>query len=659
MSPLLASYRRVRAVALLVCAVSNAACGLNADQASQDPATEWSAYGADLAGTRYSSLAQIDRTNVARLGIAWTARTGDWSHEKDGMTGPAESCARCHREDYKFESTPIHAGGRLYLSTPFNRVLALDPATGKILWRHDPRIDATLSRNEGLTSRGVAHWRNARADGACAQRIFFATIDARLLALDAVNGQPCADFGDAGTVQLDVDVGRVERGQYGVTSPPIIVGDLVIVGSSMGDNRRVDMERGAVRAFDARTGKRRWSWDPIPRSPADPSWKEWTPAAARRTGAANAWAPLSADPARDLVFVPTGSAAPDFYGGERPGSNRFANSVAALRASTGKLVWHFQVVHHDLWDYDMASQPSLVSLSRNGAQVPAVVAATKTGFIFFLNPDSGVPIFPVEERSVPPSPVPGERASETQPFPTWPGPLHPLGMSEADLWGATPSDLEACRAMFRTMRSSGFFDPPSLEGTIEYPGYAGGFNWGGVAFDRERGLLIVNQMRLPVWVRLAKRASAGEGNQLGTPYTMSRGVFVAPSGLPCVKPPWGVLMAIDLASGERRWEVPLGQLPGTEGVPAAAGWGSLTLGGPMVTAGGLIFIASTGDQHLRAFDSDTGRELWKFKLPAGAPATPMTYRVNGRQYVVVTAGGHSRMGAAMGDYVVAFALGSE
>jgi quinoprotein glucose dehydrogenase len=627
------------------------------DPPAEAPSPEWSSYGGDPGGSRYSPLAQIDRGNVARLAVAWTARTGDWSHGKTQMEGPATSCARCHRDDYKFEATPIIVDSTLYLSTPFNRVVALDPGSGAVRWRHDPQVELNQDRNEGLVSRGVAFWRDpTRPDTSCGRRVLFGTIDARLLALDALDGRPCADFGPGGTVRLDQDVGTVQVGQYGVTSPPVVVGDVVVVGSSMGDNRRVDMERGVVRAYDVRTGAKRWAWDPIPRSAADPAYAEWSPEAAAKTGGANAWAPLSVDVRRGLVFVPTGSAAPDFYGGERPGSNRYANSVVALEAATGKVVWHFQVIHHDLWDYDVSAQPSLISVPLGGRRHDAVVAATKMGFIHLLDRDTGEPLFPVEERPVPASSVPGERAWPTQPHPTKPKPLHPLGMTEGDLWGATPADLEACRTTFRRMSSAAAFAPPSLEGIIQFPGFGGGINWGGVAWDRDRGLLLVNHLRLPMWVRLTPRERPDRGNQLGTPYTMSRGPFVAPSGLPCVKPPWGLLSAIDLATGELRWERPLGQMPGTDRIPGSDGWGSVTFGGPMVTAGGLVFIASTGDQHLRAFDVETGAELWKAKLPAGGIATPMTYQLGGKQYVVIAAGGHSKTGTDLGDYLVAFAL---
>jgi len=638
-----------------------ASCYERAQAQPQQPATSpgWASYGADPGGTRYSPLAQIDRTNVTQLEVAWTYRTGDATHE-DGSEGTPEGCGRCHRGASKFEATPILAAGRLYLSTPLNRVIALDPTSGAEVWRHDPKIDLDIERNEGFVSRGVAFWEDAGDPRAtCGRRIFFGTVDARLLALDAGSGSPCTGFGDGGTVRLDLDVGRVQVGQYGVTSPPAVVGDVVVVGSSMGDNRRVDMEHGTVRAYDASSGELRWSWDPIPRSSDNPVWGEWTAEAAAKTGAANAWAPLSADPDRDLVFVPTGSAAPDFYGGERPGDNRYANSVVALRASTGEVVWSFQIVHHDLWDYDVASQPSLITVPRDGSDVPAVVVPTKVGHLFFLNRETGEPLFRVHERRVPGSTVEGEVASPTQPFPARPAPLHPHRLREDDIWGATDEDRAACLAQFRQLRNDGIFTPPSLEGTLMFPGFGGGMNWGGAAFDPERQLVVVNTLRLAMWVRLRPREPGSDrGNQLGTPYSMSRGMLISPSGLPCNAPPWGTLAAVDVRTGALRWDVPLGRVPALRDVPESAAWGSLNLGGPMVTAGGLVFVGAAQDDYLRAFDIETGREVWKGSLPAGGQATPMTYTVGGQQYVVIAAGGNSNVGTTFGDYVVAFRLRS-
>lgn len=618
---------------------------------------DWPNYGRDAGGSRFSPLSQIHAGNVGDLEVAWTYRTGDMSHD-DGSEGSLEGCGRCHTGESKFETTPILAGGRLFLGTPLNRAIALDPGSGAELWRFDPHIKTDIERNEGFVSRGVAYWRDGGgAEGPCVERVFLGTVDARLYALDAATGAPCADFADEGLVRLDQGVGDVQEGQYGLTSPAAIVGDVVVVGSSMGDNRRVDMERGIVRGYHARTGELLWAWDPIPRSPDDPAYETWTPEAAAVTGGGNAWAPLSADPLRDLVFVPTGSAAPDYYGGQRRGSNLYTNSVVALRASTGEVVWHYQVVHHDLWDYDVASQPTLTTVRRDDRDVPAVVVATKTGFVFVLHRETGEPLFPVEERPVPASTVPGEEAWPTQPFPLRPPPLHPLSLSPDEAWGPTPQDVAACREQLEGMTFEGVFTPPGLERTLLYPGFGGGVNWGGVAVDAARGVMVTNVARLPMWVQLLPRPEGATwGNQLGTPYSMNRGQVSGPAGMPCNPPPFGNLVAVDLGSGEVLWQTPLGMNPELADVPEARGWGSIGLGGPIVTGGGLVFIGAARDDFLRAYDVTSGRELWRGALPAGGQATPMTYEHGGRQYVVIAAGGHGNLGTTPGDYVVAFAL---
>ncbi len=628
-----------------------------AEPASSVADAEWPHYGRDAGGTRFSPLTQINTNNVADLKVAWTFSTGDFSHD-DGSEGPQESCGNCHTGESKFETTPILVDDRLFVSTPLNRVIALDPGTGTELWRFDPVVKTDIDRNEGFISRGVSYWRGDGDTGPCAARVYLGTIDARLFALDAETGEPCQDFGDAGLVRLDVGVGDVQEGQYGMTSPAAVLGDIVVLGSSMGDNRRVDMERGIVRGYDARTGEMLWSWDPIPRDPTDPAYETWTPEAAAITGGGNAWAPLSADPARGLVFVPTGSAAPDFYGGERLGSNLYTNSVVALQASTGEVVWHYQVVHHDLWDYDVAAQPTLTTVRRDGQDVPAVIVATKMGWVFVLHRDTGEPLFEVEERPVPASTVPGEEAWPTQPFPLVPPPLHPLSLTPEEAWGPTPEDQAACLTLLEGMTFEGMFTPPGLEQTLMYPGFGGGINWGGVAVDRETGVMITNVARIPMWVQLVPRGE-GEtwGNQIGTPYHMNRGQVGSPSGLPCNPPTFGNLVAVDLESGEVLWESPLGVHPELAQVPEAAEWGSIGLGGPIVTGGGLVFIGASRDDFLRAYDLGSGAEVWKGPLPAGGQATPMTYEYQGTQYVVIAAGGHGSLGTTPGDYVVAFALG--
>ena len=624
---------------------------------------DWPQYGRNQEGTRYTPLNQINRDNVAYLEKAWEYHTGDFSDGSDG------------RPETTFQATPILVDGVLYLATVYGRVIALNPETGAEIWTYDPGIDATVDRGE-FANRGVTYWRAANAVQGrdCERRIFVATVDARLIALDAVRGTPCPDFGEAGQVDLSrgVDLGKYQADtrEYGVTSPPVVIGDLVVVGSAIGDNRAATQERGIVRAFDTRTGAMRWLWDPIPREPADPAFQTWTHESARRTGAANVWAQLSVDAARDLVFVPTSSPSPDYYGGERLGSNSYADSVVALRGSTGKLVWDYQIVHHNIWDYDLPAQPSLITVRKDGRDIPAVAQATKMGFLFLLNRETGEPIFPVKERPVPQSDVPGEQSWPTQPFPTKPQPLAPTTLSSDDAWGLSPLDQGKCRKLIERYRNDGIFTPSSLGGTIQYPGVIGGTNWGSVAFEPQRGWVILNMSHLPSLTGLipretlkAGKADVPDGADIsqmqGTPYGLYRGPgLFSPLDLPCTKPPWGTLLAVDTATGDVKWEVPLGTVRDLAPVPLPMRWGTPNLGGPILTQNGLIFIGAAMDNYLRAFDLETGKELWKGRLPAGGQATPMTYRLeeNGRQFVVIAAGGHGRLGTDIGDSVVAFAL---
>jgi len=622
---------------------------------------EWPAYGRDAGGSRFSPLAQITRDNVAQLEVAWSYHTGE-----------AADAARLQPKNATLETTPILVDGTLYFCTSFTRVVALDPETGAERWTFDPGIDRAARRGD-LACRGVSHWRDDAADPAarCAARIFFGTGDGELIALDARTGLPCADFGQGGRVDLKRSLrGTLKPGNYTITSPPAIVGAVVVIGSAIGDNQRSDEASGVVRGFDARSGAQRWSWDPVPQDPADPAFATWENDSARRTGAANAWSILSADPERGLVFVPTGSASPDFFGGERKGDNLYANSVVALRADNGERVWHFQTTHHDLWDYDVPAQPTLVTVKREGRAVPAVVQATKMGLLFVLDRETGAPLFPVEERPVPQSDVPGERTSPTQPFPLLPPPLVPHTLTPADAWGLTPWDRGVCRERIAQLRSDGIYTPPSVRGTIIYPGNAGGTNWGSVAFDPGRGLVVVNTSNLPTVVRLVPRGEFDDvrranpnkevSPQAGTPFGMQREFdrLLSPLGLPCNAPPWGTLAAVDLGSGAIRWQVPLGTVRDIAPVPLPLRLGVPNMGGPIVTGAGLVFIAAAMDDYLRAFDVDSGEELWKGRLPAGGQATPMTYqlRPEGKQFVVIAAGGHGRMGTTPGDQIVAFTL---
>jgi len=607
-------------------------------QSGQD--SGWPNYGNDPGGMRYSSSRQIDRTNVTRLQLAWTYRTGAMEQETE------------LRRKAAFEATPILIENKLFLSTPYNHVIALNPQTGSRLWEYDAHVNLVQNRSE-VTSRGVSAWQdlNEKAGRRCRLRIFLGTLDGRLIGLDGGTGKPCLAFGSKGEVDLTKDVALAPewQGGYEVTSAPAIYKDLVIVGSSIADNWKVDTERGIVRAFDVRTGKMRWSWNPSP----------WADHTKPRTGGSNAWSTLSVDLANNMVFVPTGSAGPDYYGGIRKGDNKWANSVVALRASTGEFVWGFQVVHHDLWDYDVAAQPLLFAW-KDGT--PAVAINTKMGHVFVLNRLTGVPLVPVEERPVPQTDIPGEQSWPTQPFSTIS--LVPEGFSSSDAWGRTPNDINWCKGKIKASRSDGVFTPPSLQGTIVFPGNVGGVNWGSATYDPQRHLLVTNTNRLVAWVKLIPREKFdaetnkqqdnriyGEfGEQKGAPYGLYRTFLFSPSGLPCNAPPWGTTKAVDLYSGKQVWDAPLGTLvPGEQ-------TGSINLGGPMATAGGLVFTSAATDLYLRAFDIGSGRELWKYQLPAGGQATPMTYVLKGKQYVVIAAGGHGKLGTKLGDYVLAFTL---
>lgn len=641
--------------AVLACATSRSAPPV-ADVV--DDNLQWPAYGGDEGGSRYSEHRQIARENVAQLAIAWQYRTGELG----------KNFARADK--LTFEATPILVNGLLYLSTATNIVIALDPATGKQRWRFDPLVPRDVNYAEA-TSRGVSSWMDQAAPPAtlCAHRIFIGTLDARLIALDGLSGKPCAQFGNGGQVDLSAGVRMRVKGQYLVTSPPAIYQDLVIVGSAIGDNRAVEVERGVVRAFDARTGALRWSFDPIPKDAAEAAKRGWTAASAAKTGGANAWTVFSVDSVRGLVFVPTGAPSPDFYGGERPGDNAFANSLVALRARDGTVAWSRQLVHHDLWDYDLASQPVLVELERDGKSIAAVVQPTKMGTLFVLDRETGEPVNDIVERAVPASSVAGEVSAPTQPFTTTPALASHAAITPDKAWGLTFYDRGKCRKLIRSLHSEGIFTPPTTQGSIQSPGYAGGINWGSAAYDSSRQVVVTAVNHLPTVARLAPRAQTraaqplaasiplDRADQTGTPYRLERGPLFSPFGLPCTAPPWGTLAAVDLQRNLVLWQVPLGSTADfTPWFVPSRTIGMPNLGGPIVTASGLVFIGAATDNYLRAFDIATGRELWKGRLPAGGQATPMTYFVNGKQYVAIAAGGHGALGTTRGDYVVAFAL---
>jgi quinoprotein glucose dehydrogenase len=649
----------------LLVGIALAACGVACSDECAAPAvggadTEWPSYGNDPGGTRFVAVGDITRENVACLEPAWTFHTGDLPASRGR-----------HRSRLASEVTPILADGSLYLCTPYNRVIALDPETGTARWTFDPEIDLSGHYGNQLVCRGVSAWLDPEAPrgAVCRRRILTATNDARLFALDAATGRPCADFGNGGSIDLNPGVGLQEwRGEYQITSPPAVSRDAVIVGAAVSDNQRTNAPSGVVRAYDARSGALRWAWDLRP--PDFVATPDNTSAEGYALATPNAWAPMAVDVERDLVFVPTGNPAPDYYRGDS-NIDHYGSSVVALRASSGEVVWRFQTVHRDLWDFDVPAQPTLFTLRKGGAEIPALVQATKMGLLFVLNRETGEPLFPVEERAVPQLEVPGEKLSPTQPFPVKPPPLsrHSLSLDEA--FGFTPWDRRACRRQLEALRFEGIYTPPTLEGTLMVPGNAGGSNWGGVAVDEARQRLVANTQDLAFAVRLIPREGfdidqareRGEDAEYapmrGTPFAMQRTMLMSPLGVPCMPPPWGRLAAVDLASGEISWQVTLGTIRDLTPIPLPIELGTPTLGGPLLTESGLVFIGATVDYYLRAFDAQTGEEMWKGRLPTAAFATPMSYRAGGRQYVVVAAMGYGRGGIPVDDTLIAFALPRE
>jgi quinoprotein glucose dehydrogenase len=615
---------------------------------AQQKFSGWNAYGGDAGGTRYSSLTQINESNVHTLKPAWTFRTGELETYKG--TNAIEKAA--------FEATPILIDNTLYFSTPSCRVFALDPSTGKQKWMYDPKLNLKNFYSE-ITTRGVSAWPSSTIKNKkVKRRIFIGALDGRLIALDAAAGKPVNTFGKNGVVDLREGLGD----DVSITSPPAVIGNIVIAGSSMADNYKSVFARGVVRAYDAVTGKEMWRWDPLESDTA------------RKSGAANAWSVISVDEERNLVFIPTGCSSPDYYGGNRLGDNLYANSIVALNASTGKMVWHFQVVHHDIWDYDIASQPMLIDIIRDSRKIPAVAVGTKMGHIFVLDRATGQPLFPVEERDVPVSDIKGEQSSRTQPFPVLPRPLGLQKVSVDDAWGPTSELKKQAEEKIRRYINKGTFTPASLQGTLVTPGNVGGIHWGGMCFDPGKQVLYTNINWLASIIRLIPREDLDADNkkndkksmrsetgmQTGTPYVMKRDYLFEivdnNNWFVQTTPPWGTLNAIDLSTGKDKWQVPVGFMMDTTKYPEAKKWGSLNFGGAIVTAGNLVFVAATRDSYFRAFHAETGELLWESLLPAGGQATPMTYAANGKQYVVIAAGGHGKFLTKMGDYIVAYAL---
>lgn len=606
----------------------------------------WTQYGGDKGGNRFVAADQITVDNVSNLKIAWTHRSGTLEGRSEAALGRAA-----------LQATPILVEDSLIYCTQFNEVIALDPGTGSEKWRFDPEVPTDVRPANQYTCRGVSYWMDSKAEkGAqCQSRIFTGTVDARIIALDAKTGKPCSGFAEAGTKRIRPSISLRWPGEFQITSAPAIVGDIVVTGTSIGDNLRTDAPKGTVFAFDARTGETLWTFDPLSGS------------SNIRGGHSNVWSTISVDEERDLVFLPTSSASPDYFGGNRPGDNRYANSVVALNASTGTVVWHFQTVHHDVWDYDLPAQPGLYQVQRDGKRHDVVAQVTKTGLVFVLDRETGEPFLPIEERSVPQDGARGDKLSPTQPFPVNTPPLVPNRLDPADAFGITLWDKMACSSQLNKLRADGLFTPPvDGTGTLAYPFTGGGANWGSAAFDPTHNLLVINMNNVAQEIRLhpaiEDREMATEISEAdefapmeGAPFGMSRKPVLSPFGLPCSPPPWGVLAGVDLSNGKIVWRKPIGT---TEDLAngLALNLGTPNFGGPMTTAGGLTFIGATMDDYIRAFATATGKELWKGRLPAGGQATPMSYVWKDKQYVVIAAGGHARAGTRLGDHIVAFAL---
>lgn len=630
------------------------------------PDGDWPAYGRNQEGQRYSPLKQINADNVHQLKEAWSFQTGDVKMPND----PGEITN---------EVTPIKVGDTLYLCSAHQRLFALDAATGKEKWHFDPQLNTNPSFQH-VTCRGVSY-HEARAETAspdvvadCPRRIILPVNDGRLFALNADNGKLCETFANKGILNLQTNQPVTTPGMYEPTSPPIVTDKVIVVAGAVTDNYSTREPSGVIRGFDVNTGDLLWAFDPGAKDPnAIPADEHHF-----TLNSPNSWAPAAYDAKLDLVYLPMGVSTPDIWGGNRtPEQERYASSILALNASTGKLAWSYQTVHHDLWDMDMPSQPTLADITdKNGNVVPVIYAPAKTGNIFVLDRRDGKLVVPAPEKSVPQGPAKGDRLSPTQPFsdlsfrPT-------KDLSGADMWGATMFDQLVCRVMFHQMRYEGIFTPPSEQGTLVFPGNLGMFEWGGISVDQNRQVAIANPIALPFVSKLMPRgpdnpmepsdpphAASGQETgiqpQYGVPYGVTLNPFLSPFGLPCKQPAWGYISALDLKTNEVVWKKRIGtprdSLPFSLPFPLPFNLGMPMLGGPISTAGNVLFIGATADNYLRAYNMTNGEKLWEGRLPAGGQATPMTYEVNGKQYVVISAGGHGSFGTKMGDYIVAFAL---
>ena len=614
-------------------------------------APDWLYYGGDQGGRHYSEADQINRSNVDRLEVAWVFQSGDMERYGEEMGNTST------------QSTPIllpeAAGESLVYCTPFNQVIALDPADGSSRWSFDPKIDRGGDRPFRCRGVSYAEERRAAAGDACRHRLYMSTHDRSLWAIDATTGKPCNGFGEGGKVLLYGDQGLVP-GEVSNSSAPVVAAGIVVTGSTVIDFVRATTPRGTVMAFDSYNGKPQWQFDPLVGYP--------------NSGSANVWAPISVDVENELLYLPTSAASPDYYGVDRPGDGLYANSVVALDLHSGEVRWHFQHVRHDLWDYDTPAQPILFDWRKDGEVIPALAQLTKQGFVFVFNRLTGAPLWEITEQPVPPSQIPGERSAATQPKPIAPPQLLNPFLMPSDAWGLTPWDRGNCARQLAELENLGLFTPNSEQLTLMFPGSLGGPNWGGGALLGETGILLVNVNNVAFTGQLIPSAgNAGSDSEKqdhpaaghrmrvtmkGTPYDIEIGSLQSPLGIPCNPPPWGKLVAVDLFKGTIAWETALGSVHemGPVSAPFHIEWGTPNLGGGIATAGGLFFIGATMDRQIRAFDVSNGDTLWQYTLAVDATATPMTYEYKGKQYVVINAGGHHMFGRDAGDYVYAFVL---
>ncbi|AKO00013.1 glucose dehydrogenase [Xanthomonas oryzae pv. oryzicola] len=637
--------------------------------AGNHDASNWTSYAGSNLSNHYTPGAQITPDNVKNLKVAWELHTGDLK-PKDSKLG------------YAFQNTPLKIGDLLYICTPTQKVIAVEAANGKERWRFDPQTNPkAMAGVAATTCRGVSYYQAPEGTAECPTRIFWPMVDGRLGALDAQTGKLCTSFGNNGYVDLNAGTGNTKPGFVGPTSPPMVMRGVVIQPTGqVRDGQEGDAPSGVVRGFDALTGQLRWAWDLgnpaiTAEPPAGQTYTRSTP---------NVWSLMSADDELGLVYLPTGNASGDFFGkGRTPQDEEYTASLVAVDAATGKERWHFRTVNHDLWDYDIGPQPNLVDWPvAGGGTRPAVIQATKSGQVFVLDRATGTPLMPVKQIPVPQGTDHGDWTAATQPIS--PGMPNTVGapsrefetIIESDAWGMTPFDQLACRIQFKQLRYEGMFTPPTLQGALAFTGNHGGINWGGVSVDLQRGIMVMNSNRLPYTLQVytrekmnelgvvsvfdGKSKTPGYMAQKGLAYGARKEPWMSPLNTPCVAPPWGYIAGVDLRTQQVIWRRPLGTGydQGPMGIPSKTKFeiGTPNNSGSLATAGGVTFIGASLDDFMRGFDTRTGKQVWETRVPAGPQAAPMSYTINGKQYIVAAVGGHDRMETKLGDSVIAWAL---